>query len=248
MIDLHTHLLPGIDDGAKSLEESIKIIKKGSEIGITSICITPHISISFNMSSSEKILEKFSELQKSAAKQKINVKLYLGSEIDLRIDFHFWRSLPFFFLNNMHKYLFLELPLGEFPLFAEKMLFSILIEGASPILAHPERSLNNEKDFERIEKLKASGILTQINAGSLSGGFGKKIQKSAERLLKEDLVDMVASDVHDLTKRPITLLGEAFRIVKERFGEKKAEKLFKENPEKVLQAENIEEKIALKYL
>ena len=167
MIDLHTHLLPGIDDGAKSLEEAVQIIKQGKEIGITAICTTPHLSLNFRDDRTEKIMENFLNLQERITQEKIDIQLHLGSEIDLRGDFSKLKRLPFFFINQTQKYLFVELPLGEFPSFSERILFSLLIEGLSPILAHPERSLSKEGDFERIEKLKDSGILIQLNAGSL---------------------------------------------------------------------------------
>jgi len=246
MIDLHTHLLPGIDDGAKSLEEAVQIIRQGRKIGITAICTTPHLSSSFTKDRTEKIMENFLMLQERIYEEKIDTQLYLGSEIDLRMNFDSIKRLPFFFINQTQKYLFVELPLGEFPPFAEGILFSLLIEGLSPILAHPERSLSKEGDFERIEKLKDSGILIQLNAGSLLGDFGKKIQRGARRLLEEDLVDFISSDAHDLNRRPITVMAEAFKMVKNDLGEEKGLELFEENPKKILQADNIETKIVIK--
>ena len=246
MIDLHTHLLPGIDDGAKSLEEAIQIIKQGKVIGITAICTTPHLSSSFSKDRTEKIMGNFLMLQKRVSEEKIDMQLYLGSEIDLRMNFDSIKRLPFFFINQTQKYLFVELPLGEFPSFTERILFSLLIEGLSPILAHPERSLLREKDFGRIEKLQDSGILSQVNAGSLLGDFGKKIQGAARRLLEEDLVDFISSDAHDLNRRPITVMAEAFKKVKNDLGEEKGLELFEKNPEKILRADNIETKIEIK--
>ncbi len=247
MIDLHTHLLPGIDDGPKSMEEAIQMIKEGREIGITAICTTPHLSTSFKRTKTEKVMETFLKLQERMAQEKIDIQLYLGSEIDLREDLSSMKDLPFFFLNQTQKYLFMELPLGEFPSFTERILFSLLIEGLSPILAHPERSLNKEIDFERLEKLKDSGILIQLNAGSLLGSFGKKVQRSALKLLEKDLVDLLASDAHDVNNRPLTILAEAFKKIKNELGEGTALKLFKENPQKILQAEDIERKMRIKY-
>lgn len=222
------------------------MIKKGAEIGITAICTTPHLSANFKRNRTEKIIENFLILQEKIAQEKIDTQLYLGSEIDLRIDFSSVRNLPFFFLNHTQKYLFLELPLGEFPSFAERILFSLLIEGLSPILAHPERSLIREDDFERLGRLADSGILIQLNAGSLLGNFGKKARMVTERLLEKGLVDLLSSDAHDLNSRPITHMAEAFKRIKKDFGEEMALKLFQENPKKILQAENIERKIALK--
>jgi len=247
MIDLHTHLLPGIDDGAKSLEEAIQIIKQGKEIGITAICTTPHLSSNFTKDRTEKIMENFLKLQERTSNEKIDVQLYLGSEIDLRMNFDSIKRFPFFFINQTQKYLFVELPLGEFPSFSERILFTLLIEGLSPILAHPERSLSKEGDLERIEKLKDSGILIQVNAGSLLGDFGKKIQRAARKLLQADLVDFISSDAHDLNRRPITVMAEAFRKVKNDLGEEKGLELFEKNPEKILRADNIETRIEHKY-
>jgi protein-tyrosine phosphatase len=246
MIDLHTHLLPGIDDGAKSLEEAVQMIRQGKKIGITAICTTPHLSSGFTKERTEKIMESFLKLKERTSEEETGIDLHLGSEIDLRMNFDSIKRLPFFFINQTRKYLFVELPLGEFPSFAEKIFFSLLIEGFSPILAHPERSLQREEDFGRIEKLKDSGILSQLNAGSLLGNFGKKIQRAARRLLAEDLVDFVSSDAHDLNSRPITVMAEAFKIIKNDLGEEKTLKLFEKNPEKILQAESIETSLEIK--
>ncbi len=247
MIDLHTHLLPGIDDGAKSLEEAVQIIRQGKEAGITAICTTPHLSSAFSQDRTEKIMKNFLLLQKRVAEEKIDMQLYLGSEIDLRIDFDLIKKLPFFFINQTQKYLFVELPLGEFPSFAERILFSLLIEGLCPILAHPERSLRKDGDFERIRKLKDSGILIQLNAGSLLGNFSRKIEREARRLLEDGLVDLVSSDAHDLNRRPITVMAEALKRVKNDLGEERAAELFQENPKKILQADDIEIRIETKY-
>jgi protein-tyrosine phosphatase len=246
MIDLHTHILPEVDDGVKSMEEAVLMIKEGAEIGITDICATPHLSCNFNSEKAEKIMQNFSELKQRITRHKINVKLYGGSEVDIRMDTKLVKNLPFFFLNHSQKYILLELPIGEFPSFAEKVFFSLLIEGLSPILAHPERSLARDEDFKRLEKLVDSGVLIQLNAGSLSGRFGKKIREYADRLLQKELVDLISSDAHDLESRPITSMAEAYKKIKNHFGAEKAQELFEENPQKILQAENIEKKRAFK--
>lgn len=224
------------------------MVKMGAENGITAICATPHLSTNFNKDLTKKIMYDFLKLQERIIQEKIDIQLYLGSEIDLRLDLNSVRNMPFFFLNHTHKYLLLELPLGEFPSFSEKVLFSQLIEGFSPILAHPERSLTREDDYKRIERLVDSGILIQLNAGSLLGEFGKKVRKVAERLLEKELVDLVSSDAHDLESRPITLMAEAYKKIKKDLGEEKAQELFEENPKKIVQAENIEKKMAFKPL
>lgn len=230
------------------MEESILMVKMGAENGITAICATPHLSTNFKKELTEKIMRNYLKLQERIAQEKIDMQLYLGSEIDMRLDLNAVRNLPFFFLNSTHRYLFLELPLGEFPSFSEKVLFSQLIEGFSPILAHPERSLTREEDYKRVERLADSGILIQLNAGSILGGFGKKVRKSAERLLEKELVDLVSSDAHNLNTRPITLLAEAYEKIRNDLGEEKAQELFKENPKKIIQAENLEKKMIFKPL
>ena len=230
------------------MEEAVLMIKKGAEIGITAICATPHLSSNLNREKTEKIMRNFLELKQRIAQEKINVKLYGGSEVDIRIDTNSAKNLPFFFLNHSRKYILLELPLGEFPSFAEKVFFSLLIEGLSPILAHPERSLTRDEDFKRVEKLADSGVLIQLNAGSLAGRFGKKVRESADRLLQKELVDLISSDAHDLESRPITLMAEAYKKIKKHFGAEKAQELFEENPQKILQAENLEKKMAYKSL
>ncbi len=226
------------------MEEAVLMIKKGAEIGITAICATPHLSNNFESEKTEKIMRSFLELKQRIAQEKINVRLYRGSEVDIRIDIDSAKNLPFFFLNHSQKYVLLELPIGDFPSFAEKVFFSLLIEGLSPILAHPERSLIRDEDFKRVEKLVDSGVLIQLNAGSLTGRFGKKIQESADRLLQKDLVDLISSDAHDLESRPITLMAGAYKKIKNHFGAEKALELFEENPQKILQAEDIEKKMA----
>jgi protein-tyrosine phosphatase len=239
MIDIHTHILPGIDDGAKTLDDSLLMIRQAIDAGVDVICATPHILGDVSGHLREKINQTFQLVVSQAEREELKVKLLLGSEIYVRQDICSLSQFDFFSLNQTDKYMLLELPLGHVPSNLHRLVNDLLSNGVIPIIAHPERSIAEESQFEAVKDLIRLGALTQINAGSLLGHFGSAPRKAAKRLLEKDLVNVMASDAHDPRARPIAILRKSYPEVCRLVGKAKADELVTQNPSRILNGEEM---------
>jgi protein-tyrosine phosphatase len=239
VIDIHTHILPGLDDGAKTVEDSLRMIRQAIDVGVEVICATPHVLDGVTASFQEKIGRTFQLLCSQVEKEKLKIRLVLGSEIYIRQDVHFLARFNFFSLNQTGKYVLLELPLGHVPPNLDRLVHNLLLNGVTPIIAHPERSIVGKSQLKPVEDLVRLGSLTQINAGSLLGQFGKVPRRAAECLLSRDLVHLMASDAHDADARSIAILRQAFAGVCQLVGRTRAEKLVMSNPSRILSGEDL---------
>lgn len=239
MIDLHTHILPGVDDGAKTIEQSLFMVKQGEKAGITTICATPHILHQVTTQLEEKINRSFDLLKTRIAQEGNKIEIVLGSEIYVRQDIDSLKKFDFFTLNKTGKYLLMEFPWGQFPPHVDRIVFELQLEGRVPIIAHPERSIIAKRQLGNVENLVQKGALMQINAGSLLGFLGRKIKSITEELLRQNLVHFLASDAHDHSSSPIEILPQAFTHASRIIGREKAEKLVVSNPRQVIQGEKL---------
>jgi len=223
MIDIHTHILPFVDDGSSDFETSINLIKLEIEQGVTDIFVTPHyFKYRGFLSRCEENKKIFNELLEKVRKQNLKVNLFLGNEIfynsgifsDLKSD----RVMAL----NGSKYILIEFPIYEELEDIPEALNNLTAKGYIPIIAHPERYtyLTNIKDFEVIKRM---GGKIQVNSGSVLGLEGKKIKRLVCGLIKNGLVDFVASDTHDF--RP-SCMKKAFDIIKKNYGDEIADRLF----------------------
>ena len=197
MIDIHNHLLYGVDDGSKSIEESIDVLKNMEKCGYKDIILTPHyIKDSRYNHNRESNLERLEILKEALEKENIKINLYLGNEIYIDDDiFDLLDDNEISSLNNS-KYLLIELPMsGEFSGYQE--IFEDLIrKGYKVILAHPERYLSFQDDFNLVYELKDIGVLFQSNIDSLVGKYGPEAEDVIKRLLKEKIISFLATDIH----------------------------------------------------
>ncbi len=239
MIDIHTHILPGVDDGAKTMEDSILMIEQAIDAGVEVICATPHILDEVTPALEEKINHTFRLLHSQVDERKLKIKLILGSEIYVRQDMVSLGRFDFFSLNQTGKYVLMELPLGQLPKGVDRLIYGLRLEGITPIIAHPERSLIEKNQLEDVQSLIRQGAMMQINAGSLSGYYGKLPRKTAELLLKQNLVHFMASDAHNPSHCSIAVLPQAFNKVSALVGKRKAEELVRHNPRQILKGEKI---------
>lgn len=197
MIDIHNHLLYGVDDGSKSLEESIDVLKSMSDFGYTDIILTPHYIRDSRYSSrptdNYKILRNLkSELQRN----NININLYLGNEIFMDDDIYELLERREIYSLNGTPFLLIELPMnGEYPNYIE--IFQELIDkGCRVILAHPERYYAFQANHKKIDELLEIGVLLQSNIDSLIGKYGKEAEVLIKELLKEKKISFLATDTH----------------------------------------------------
>ena len=226
MIDIHTHILPFVDDGSSDFETSINLIKLEIEQGVTDIFVTPHyFKYRDFLSKCEENKKIFNELVEEVRRQNLKINLFLGNEIFYNSDiFNDLKSNKVMTLNGS-KYILIEFPLYEEIEDIPEALNNLTAKGYIPIIAHPERYtyLTNIKHFEIIKRM---GGKIQVNSGSITGLEGKKIKRLVCWLIKNGLVDFVASDSHDF--RPSTM-KKAFDIIKNNYGDEIADRLFNNN-------------------
>lgn len=239
MIDIHSHILPAVDDGPKTIEDSICMARQAADEGVMSICATPHILGEITPTGEQNINRSFELLKSRIDSDGLNLRLMLGSEIYVRSDIITLRKHALFSLNQTGRYVLIELPLSKIPVGIDQLVFHLRLEGITPIIAHPERSLTENDQLQQVAALVSQGALMQVNAGSIMGQFGKLCRKMAEGLLRLGLVHMVASDAHDTRTRSFSVLSQAYRKVTGMLAQNEAQKLFMHNPEKVLAGKSL---------
>ncbi|PEL13556.1 tyrosine-protein phosphatase [Bacillus sp. AFS017336] len=233
MIDLHCHILPGLDDGPITMEDSINMARAAVDNGIHTIVASPHHQNGRYNTDRKKILEKVEELNNVLEQRAIPLTILPGQEVrlygELIQDFELGQIVS---INDGRRYLLCELPSSHIPHFTNRLFYEIQANQITPIIVHPERNkvLINEPDilFEFVQK----GILTQITASSLTGNFGKKIQKFAFKCIEANWVQVIASDAHNTKNRNFELI-EAYEIIREKFGIE-TEFLMRENAQSIV--------------
>lgn len=236
MVDIHNHIIYDCDDGSESVEQSVRMLKAASEAGITDICFTPHYMEDGYKSSRSDLERKVDILKKEISNEGINMNLFLGEEIFI------FPSLPEHLNDviclNDSKYILFELPLIEDASFADDVIYKLFSYGKVPILAHPERYMITHRNFEYIERLVEKGVLMQINLNSLIGHYGKEAKNIAIKLLKEDMVQFVASDAH--SSAGYASYGDSIRVLKKLVSEDKFKEITEDNQRKVLLNQDID--------
>jgi protein-tyrosine phosphatase len=236
MIDLHAHILPGIDDGPSGFDEALAMMEAGRKDGITGAVCSSHVLDRFDVATESRFADAFSELRKRAALAGIRMDLWLGAEIHMNVSLD---PVPVAAtIAAGGKFILVELPLNDIPHDADDKLFQLTVEGYSPILAHPERNAVLIEKPERVYSLVLRGVLMQVNAGSLTGEFGYRIRKAAETLLDHGLVHFIGTDCHNLRSRPMRL-SAAFKAAAGRVGADTARELTEGNPLRVIAGEPV---------
>ncbi|MGH9743573.1 MAG: tyrosine-protein phosphatase [Candidatus Acidiferrum sp.] len=226
MVDVHCHILPGIDDGPEKIEVSLAMAESAIEDGITHVVATPHSSSEYH----------FDYLRIRELRDQLQVKIGGGLLLATGCDFHLnpenlaaLRADAPRFCINQHDYLLVEFSEYSIPPSMDQTLHEIQLMGLRPVITHPERNAILRTQTERLARWVRLGCCVQVTAGSLLGVFGAGAQKDARRWLAGGLVHIVASDAHNMRGRPLRL-RPAFDAVSEEFGEEKARALFVENP------------------
>ncbi|PLR67920.1 tyrosine-protein phosphatase [Bacillus sp. UMB0893] len=237
MIDIHSHILPKLDDGAGSLEEAVQIAKVAVEEGITKIVATPHHQNGKYLNYKQSIIDKVDELNLLLTKENIPLVILPGQETRIHGDLITELENDLILSLNHTTYVFIELPSGHVPRYTEQMLFDIQLKGLTPIIVHPERNSEIIENPDLLYNLVNKGALTQITASSLTGHFGKNIKKFTFQLIESQLTHFLASDVHSLKNRPFRLVN-GYDVLNEEFGSD-AVYLFKENAELLVKNLNV---------
>jgi protein-tyrosine phosphatase len=235
MVDIHCHILPDVDDGAESIEESLEMLKKAEAGGVQTVVATPHLIRGVYDTESSERQQMTTELQRAADKNGINIQIKPGVECYLSPEIlensHKLRELT---INNNGKYILIELPMQVVPPYAGDILFSLNVQGITPILAHPARNVGICRNPNILFDFVTKGCIAQLNVGSILGYFGKRIRKIAQILLIHRLVHVVASDMHS-PNSPV--LDQALPVVEDLLGTERASRMFDEIPEHIVAGE-----------
>lgn len=226
MVDVHCHILPGLDDGPENIEESLEMAEAAIADGITHVVATPHCSneYAFDYARVSKLREE--------VQGRIGERLKLATGCDFHLNpenLEALRKSPEDFCINQKGYLLVEFNEFSIPPAMDQMLHELQLAGLRPIVTHPERNGILRSQPERLAKWVRAGNFVQVTGGSLTGTFGPGAQKDALRWIAQGVVHFVASDAHNMRGRPLRL-QPAYDLVKEQFGEEMSRGLFVENP------------------
>lgn len=221
MIDLHCHILPGIDDGAKTMDDSLAMARAAVAEGITHILVTPHYKNGRWINEKKTILKDLVVVQQELDNRNIPLTLFPGQEVrivgelieDISLD-------KIQFIDEDNQYLMLEFPTATVPAFTDSLFFDLQKSGITPIIVHPERNQAILADPTILLNLVQKGALAQLTAGSYIGSFGKKIQKLSKQLVESNLVHFIASDAHNTTTRTF-YMKDAYKKLEKEFGKEK---------------------------
>jgi protein-tyrosine phosphatase len=216
--DMHSHLLPGLDDGLQTIEESVAFIKELQTLGYKKLICTPHVITDVHLNSGETILPKLDLVRKALKEENINVEIQAAAEY--MVDYEFERKLknkePFLTMGD--NYILIEMSYAMPHQNIENVIFDLNIAGYKPILAHPERYGYFHSNYDYYATLRSRGCYFQLNMLSICGYYGKMEKKVSHRLLKDNCVEFVGTDMHHLNHLNVTKLfggsGDAYKALK----------------------------------
>lgn len=234
IIDIHSHILPGVDDGSESMEESMQMLEAADKGHIDRIIATPHFKGPHRSASKNTIDEAVRMLEKAITEKKYNIRIYKGNELLYRDD------LPEFLEEGRASCLAgSRFILVEFNPYEEQQtirsgMYRMISEGYIPILAHLERYNCFQRDIKAVQNLREMGVLIQVNAGSITGEFGLGTKMLCGKLLRENMVHFVATDAHRGKGHRCETLSACAQLIEKKYGTETAQRLLKDNPQKII--------------
>jgi len=233
MIDIHSHVLPGLDDGSDSLEESLAMLRIAAESGTTDIVATPHANLEFTFDP-DVVRAKLAELRQEAGPL---IRIHSGCDFHLYYDnIQDALSHPAKYTVNGLRYLLVEFPDLLIAKSAPEVFSRLVSGGMVPIVTHPERNFLLHSKLEEIGMWIEIGALVQVTGQSLLGRFGNEAREFARQLMNRGMVHFIASDAHDASDRT-PRLDDAYDHVVRRWGKPRADRLFVANPQAVITGE-----------
>jgi protein-tyrosine phosphatase len=242
MIDIHAHILPGVDDGAKNWDQTLQMARLAVEDGITVMVATPHLfkgrSIDLSqLNTREIILQHVAQLKHKLYEERIPLEIIPGCDFPLSFE-----SLKFLddgralTINDANRYLLLELPDTSLPPATEEICFYLQSKGITPIITHPERHLIIQEMPYKLKRLIDLGCLVQMTGNSLTGWFGRGVKKISRQFVKLGYIHLLATDAHDPKMRP-PVLSQAVTELSRLVGEKRAQAMVNDIPGKIVAGE-----------
>jgi protein-tyrosine phosphatase len=240
MVDIHHHLLPGLDDGAKDLETSVEMARMAAEDGITHVIATPHASNRYTFDPG-LVAERLASLREAVAAQGIPLTIATGCDFHLSYDnIQDAERHPRKYTLNSTPYLLVELPDHGFPPSLSETFYELRVAGMVPILTHPERNPTLQSAPDRLMPWLREGLLIQITTSSVVGEMGTRAKKMAHQLLANRWVHFLATDSHNVKTRP-PRMSEARDVVARKYGQAYAHSLCTANPQAVFNSNELPE-------
>ena len=239
MVDVHSHIVFEVDDGAKTITQTIQMCQEAEKAGFDKIIATPHYMDHSYEIKKDEIKEKISKINEELYSAGCKIKVYQGNEIYFTRHINEFIEKEYASTLNGSRYVLFELPLNGEVLNLSQVVYQLLEKGMIPVLAHPERYAFIQKDITKLIPLIESGILVQCNYGSILGRYGSKAKKTFIKMLKHNMVHFLGSDAHR-PESTYNVISEANKMIKNIIGEENLRELVEINPQKVLDNENIE--------
>jgi len=245
VIDLHAHILPGIDDGPRSMEDALEMARLAVADGITTMVATPHLfrrkSVEFNnLNRPDDIRQAVARFNEKLAEEQIDLTVLPGCEIPLFTEIiKFIDEQQILTINDNERYICLEMPDTVIPPATENIIFELNSRGITPIITHPERNLVFYEMPDKLRRFISLGCLAQITARSLTRGFGWGVARFTRRLVRDGLIHLMASDAHNVDKRP-PVMGNALKKLSKLVGERQARDMVETFPERIIRGEQLD--------
>ena len=208
--DIHSHLIPGIDDGSPEMETTIVLLKKFIDLGYKKVITTPHVMSDYYKNNPEIILSGLNNVRKEIKKQKLNIEIEAAAEYNLEPEFEKLLDDGKLLSFGAEKYLLFELSFFDEPLRLNETIWKMIEKGFRPVLAHVERYGYWHNNYDKVEEMINRGVKLQLNIGSVTGAYGPEVKKFAERLIKDEIIEFVGSDCHHL--HHLEMINHAIRI------------------------------------
>ncbi len=238
--DLHAHILPGVDDGPKTMEDSVKMARIASEDGIRGLLATPHSKDVNEDHSVDYITSLINDLGQELRGRGIQLELFLGMENYLVPDLAQQVSQGRALTLNGSRYILVELPFTAYPTYVNDVLFHLQLQGLIPVIAHPERNTQIQKNPSILASLVERGVLAQITAASILGGLGADAKRSSRTLLRMGLVHVIASDTHHHLGPRIPVLSRGMTAAAKIVGPERARSMVEGSPKALLEDSALE--------
>lgn len=236
MIDIHCHVLPKVDDGSQSMEQTMEMIRIASEEGIEAMIVTPHFKAGQRNASCTTIMDRIKLVQEEADRKGYDVRLFPGNEILYHEDvINLLEQDRVLTLNGTDRVLIEFLPSDEYT-YIRNALDNVRAQGYVPVLAHVERYECMVKDYNRVKELKQMDVEIQINAAGVTGELGRKIQQFLFTLVKNRLIDYVGTDAHSDGRRS-PRFQESYRILSKKFDAEYIDEIFYHNASAIIEVE-----------
>ena len=208
--DIHSHLIPGIDDGSPEMETTIVLLKKFIDLGYKKVITTPHVMSDYYKNNPEIILSGLNNVRKEIKKQNLNIEIEAAAEYNLEPEFEKLLDDGKLLSFGAEKFLLFELSFFDEPLRLNETIWKMIEKGFRPVLAHVERYGYWHNNYDKIEEMINRGVKLQLNIGSVTGTYGPEVKKFAERLIKDEIIDFVGSDCHH--QHHLEMINHAIRL------------------------------------